>query len=528
MPVFVSRSIVALLVIAALLVFAAPAAAAPTDGTPSTVVYSPPVDAPVSDPFRPPSTPYGPGNRGIEYATAAGTTVVAAADGTVRFAGVVGGRRWVTLNHADGVRTTYGPLAEFSVSAGDQVHQGDPLGTSVGPLLLTARLGDAYIDPASLFGQGPPRVHLVPEPLDVPVPPPGLRGGWSVPGGDALRSAIDWERRHVEAAPGFLVSLTPVPAAVSAVDALIDWQNARAHCTSAAVSPAPPMGRRFAVLVGGLGSSGSVAAVDAVDTSALGYQAGDVVRFSYAGGRVPTDGGIATELAAIDVADYRPGDTVGDLETSADRLAALVLQVAEAAPADVRVDVIAHSQGGLVARLALAELAASHPDALGRLGVVVTLGTPYGGADLAALARAADANPVDQIGLDAVQAVAQLPISADDDAVRQMVPGSDLLAEMAASPLPPGVSFVSIAARGDLVVPSPRVHLDGATNVIVPVDGLDAHEQLPGSTASTREIGLAIDGLGPSCESAADAVVDAVNGRLVSNFEHALAVTQGA
>ena len=63
--------------------------------------------------------------------------------------------------------------------------------------------------------------------------------------------------------------------------------------------------------------------------------------------------------------------------------------------------------------------------------------------------------------------------------------------------------------------------------MIVPVDGLSAHDQLPGSAAATREIGLAIAGLGPSCESAADAVVDAVSGRLVSNFEHALAVTQG-
>ena len=389
MPVFVIRSIVALLVIATLIVFAAPAAAAPRDGAPSTVVYSPPVDAPVSDPFRPPATPYGPGNRGIEYATPAGTTVVASADGTVRFAGVVAGRRWVTLNHDDGVRTTYGPLAEFSVSVGDRVRRGDPLGTSAGALLLTARLGEAYIDPASLFGGGPPRVHLVPEPLDSAMRPKKTHRGWSVPGGDALLSAIDWERRHLLAVPGFVVSLTPAPAVVSAVDALIDWQHDQAHCTSASVSPPPPTGRRLAVLVGGLGSSSTSAAVGDVDTSALGYQAGDVVRFSYAGGRVPTDAEVAVELAGIETTDYGPRDTVGDLEVAGHRLANLLLQVAEAAPAGVRVDVIAHSQGGLVTRLALGELAASRPDALAHLGVVVTLGTPYGGADLAGLVRAA-------------------------------------------------------------------------------------------------------------------------------------------
>ena len=45
--------------------------------------YQPPVAAPVSDPFRPPAQAYGPGNRGLDYATAPGTEVKAAADGDV-------------------------------------------------------------------------------------------------------------------------------------------------------------------------------------------------------------------------------------------------------------------------------------------------------------------------------------------------------------------------------------------------------------------------------------------------------------
>ena len=40
----------------------------------AVVSYQPPVDAPVTDPFRPPLTPYGPGNRGIDYATVPGDT----------------------------------------------------------------------------------------------------------------------------------------------------------------------------------------------------------------------------------------------------------------------------------------------------------------------------------------------------------------------------------------------------------------------------------------------------------------------
>ena len=68
MPRFVVRSIVALTIVASFVLSAAPAAAATSEPSPGSVIYTPPVDAPIQDPFRPPATPYGPGNRGIEYA----------------------------------------------------------------------------------------------------------------------------------------------------------------------------------------------------------------------------------------------------------------------------------------------------------------------------------------------------------------------------------------------------------------------------------------------------------------------------
>ena len=134
------------------------------------VEYRPPVVAPVIDPFRPPTTPYGPGNRGVELATTPGTPVGAAAPGTVTFAGPVAGARYVTLQHADRVRTTYGPLAGIEVVAGQAVAGGDRLGTSGPSLLWTARLGEAYLDPAVLLAaSGVESVRLVPN------APPGGR-----------------------------------------------------------------------------------------------------------------------------------------------------------------------------------------------------------------------------------------------------------------------------------------------------------------------------------------------------------------
>ena len=126
--------------------------------------YEPPVDAPVTDPFRPPSTPYGPGNRGIDYATEPGTPVRAAGDGLVVFAGPVAGALHVTLLHGDALRTSYSFLAAIRVGKGQRVAQGDVVGIAAATFHVGARRGDMYIDPASLWGSaaGPPRVHLVP------------------------------------------------------------------------------------------------------------------------------------------------------------------------------------------------------------------------------------------------------------------------------------------------------------------------------------------------------------------------------
>ncbi len=78
-------------VLAASVALVALASVAGPAGAQASVSYRPPVDAPVVDPFRPPPEPWQAGNRGLEYATPAGTPVAAAADGEVTFAGPVAG-----------------------------------------------------------------------------------------------------------------------------------------------------------------------------------------------------------------------------------------------------------------------------------------------------------------------------------------------------------------------------------------------------------------------------------------------------
>src|SRR5688572_4811659 len=137
-------------------------------GAPAAVTYRPPVDAPVVDPFRPADPNWTSGNRGLEYATTPGTAVAASAAGEVVFAGPVGDGLHVVVLHDDGLRTSYSFLQLLAVKRGQKVAQGQTVGTAQARFHFGARAGDAYLDPALLFGGGPPQVHLVPDELRRP------------------------------------------------------------------------------------------------------------------------------------------------------------------------------------------------------------------------------------------------------------------------------------------------------------------------------------------------------------------------
>ncbi len=106
--------------------------------------------------WEPPSDDYAAGHRGIDVPAPLGTTAAAVDDGTVAFAGPVGGRSVVTIDHGGGLVSTLDSVQPL-VAAGDDVRQGDPVGrVSVGhcpasaPCLhLGARVDGRYVDPTS-------------------------------------------------------------------------------------------------------------------------------------------------------------------------------------------------------------------------------------------------------------------------------------------------------------------------------------------------------------------------------------------
>ncbi|PRY45650.1 peptidase M23-like protein [Geodermatophilus tzadiensis] len=163
-----ARSLPAVLLVLAALLLPAPAVAGP--GVAVAPAWVSPVGDPpvVPRPFAPPPSPYGPGHRGADLAGAPGTVVGAAGDGVVVFAGMVAGRPVVSVDHADGLRTTYEPVAPV-VAAGQAVARGAPLGTllaghegcpAAACLHWGLRRGEVYLDPLSLLR--PPEVRLLP------------------------------------------------------------------------------------------------------------------------------------------------------------------------------------------------------------------------------------------------------------------------------------------------------------------------------------------------------------------------------
>jgi murein DD-endopeptidase MepM/ murein hydrolase activator NlpD len=62
--------------------------------------------------FDPPEKSWLPGHRGVDLTSRQGQEVRAPADGTVTYSGSISGRGVLTIEHADGLRTTYEPIAD--------------------------------------------------------------------------------------------------------------------------------------------------------------------------------------------------------------------------------------------------------------------------------------------------------------------------------------------------------------------------------------------------------------------------------
>jgi murein DD-endopeptidase MepM/ murein hydrolase activator NlpD len=125
----------------------------------------------VTRPFQAPEHQFGPGHRGVDLVGGVGQPVLAAGDGLVVYAGWMVDRDLVSIEHVDGLRTTYEPVSPL-VAVGDQVTRGQPIGhlEAGHPQCIAeppssclhwgARRRLDYIDPLRLLGFG--HVRLLP------------------------------------------------------------------------------------------------------------------------------------------------------------------------------------------------------------------------------------------------------------------------------------------------------------------------------------------------------------------------------
>lgn len=407
----------------------------------ATVWLIPPVDGPIAARFDAPDSRWGPGHRGIDYAVPAGTAVRAAGTGTVTFAGPVAATVAVTIDHGDGIETTYTDLGEALVLAGQTVAQGHVIGHSAAAhaggiegIHLGVIANGHYVDPELYVG-----------PLDI--------------------SAAIHLAPHVWMPPDTLPTAFRTPL-LSA--------NAIEPCADAvSIGPAPvPPSDNIAVLVAGIGSKtrgGTSAALYEGGPELLGYPRAKTYRFSYRSSAAP-------DLHV----DYERTDTFGDLRATGIRLRALLRDVARRHPGQA-VDLIAHSQGGIVARSYL-QLAAESWDArLPHVEHLVTFATPHDGAPLAGAAGPIDRTTGGRAALMLASQWARAGGPIPDPyapSVAQLTPGSGLLTALDREAVLYGTRVLSLGIANDVVVPADHARWDGHAATVVGPRWFNGHDAI--------------------------------------------------
>jgi murein DD-endopeptidase MepM/ murein hydrolase activator NlpD len=455
------RLVLLTLLVASLL---APAAASAQPAVAGAVRHVRPHDGVVLRGFEPPTSAFGPGHRGVDLDARPGDVVRASADGTVTFVGTVDRTRWVSIAHGDGVVTSYGPIDEPTVRSGRAVARGDAIGRlAAGPhgngergLHWGARRDGRYIDPLSLVGDALPRPSLV----DV--------GGWR--GTD--HAVVPYEPWGGGSFGGWRYAPSPV-----------------ADRQGFAVPPNP----NHLVVVSGLGTSSDTSLID---TGHLGYDPGNVTRFSYAGTpqadhrlgpRIPTArpvpsvgrSGASPERSPgllREQAPFGAADTWAGIDVAARRLRDQLRDQARREPGRA-VDLFGHSMGGVVIARYLTEHHDPYDRSLPPIGNVVTVASPHRGSDVATLGAAVRDHSVlgpAVTGLRTVLSATDLPglrdlgrLSLEVDAIDHLAVGSPELRRLAeawqrgqaagaAGPFAMGTRVLTIGGGGDLVVPTLR------------------------------------------------------------------------
>jgi triacylglycerol esterase/lipase EstA (alpha/beta hydrolase family) len=519
-----------------------------------------PVTGPIAQPFVAPRSRYGAGHRGVDFAVPAGTPVRAANAGEVTFAGSVAGSLHVVVAHGGNLRTSSSFLATITVRRGQHVARGQVVGTAgagtgehAGVLHFGLRIGDVYVDPMLLFspadltrlirlvpvdapsqrGLDPPALEAreLAAALHLPQGIPGVASGdggggvWAALG-DAVSTAAGVvtapTRSQVEAmaaGAGYLwrraLRVPVVADGVKAADRLWAWVRSRSDCVDDTSAPPGGGGSGHLVLtVAGINSATDPVTGRALDldTKQLGYRRGEVQSYSYA-----PEGG-----------PYRRDDTWRAVDDSAKALRTQLRAMQREQPGR-EVDLVAHSQGGVVVTQFLLRHYDAGDPTLPPLGTVVTLAAPLQGAPAASAAarvRASDSGRAALDSLDDATGGALPPTGVAS--TRDLAERSPVIRGVARDPLPEQIDLTTIGGADDVVVPADHASRPGARSVTVDPEGVSDHTGILRDPEALAAVRLALEGRGLPCVGVATGVRGAIEPVVISRAEHTAGAIGGA
>lgn len=271
------------------------------------------------------------------------------------------------------------------------------------------------------------------------------------------------------------------------------FQESQRNCVSSEVPKSgEPDDAPVVVLVGGFGSSLQAGGLPfEIDLGSAGILQRNALAFSYSGFIPASGSGLPVPV------DYRPVDTWRGIEVASRLLIQFLAEVRRRFPRR-QVAIVAHSQGGVVARKALVDSGGNltPPPLADRL---VTIGSPHQGSRIAnRIAALKDTH----LGADAVAAVSSATaMGGTSQSLKDLAYGSEVMRNLG-SRLPPGIPVTSIAASEDLVVPATQSWLRGADNVLISTQrpGMSAHSGQLRDARTMRALKLALNGDVP-CQS---------------------------
>jgi hypothetical protein len=511
-----------------------------------------PVTGALVRPFVEPKSRYGAGHRGADLVAPSGTPVHAASAGEVTFAGNVGGSLHVVVAHTGGLRTSYSFLATIGVRRGQRVARGLVVGTAgggsgehAGVLHFGLRVGERYVDPMALFAPADLTKLIRLAPADGPdqrgFDPPdvesrSLAEALHLPQGVAARvapedgglldgvgAAFDHMvgiAGHVNAvlgapgdrlggAAGWLwrrsVLAKPVADVHTMGTRLLAWARSRADCTDDTAQPESGGGSGHTVMtVAGINSStGKNGVALQLDAERVGYRDGEVTAFSYR-----DDGGA-----------YAKEDTWQELRGRAVALGDQ-LRAMQAKNPGREVDLIAHSQGGVVVTEFLAHVYRPEDPTLPPLGNVVTLSSPLQGAPAATASGRVRESDAGRAALDTLDHAAggAMPPSGGASTV-QLAEGSAFMRRLRSGKIPGQIDFTSISAADDYIVPADRTTRAGVDAITVNPPGPSDHSAIYGDPGALDATRLAMELRPLPCVGVAAGVRGAVEPVVISRLE---------